>query len=615
MRRLHLYFVLSAFVSLSVAFGQTGPGGVGTSANNVLWLKADVGTSTTTPGASVSTWNDMSGNGINVSQTLPAQQPVFQSNVINGIPAVQFDNNSAAGQNDKMLGPDSPLLDNTAGYTFFTVSRPQNIACNSIVSKRVDVGVHQSFMLFYYTSNLFHVDIQSNNDRFASATPFSNNNNYLIDLVYDGTLPAASRSKLYVGEALNKVSYETSSFVPDNNSFLAIGTTHPEDPRPFAGYISEVVIYREALNKASRIIVNNYLSAKYDIALTANDKYAGDNAANGDYDMQVAGIGTDTIQPAGTLGSNTAFAPSSTGGFGLAQVSGFQAGDYILAGHRMPVNSAIATDVAGLTGTAVCRWNRNWYVDVTNFGANMVVDATFDMSDGGVSPAIAIPANYKLLYRAGQTGAWTVLATANSISGDQVIFSGVALTTDGYYTIGSINCFSSPLPVVLTAFDAEPADRAVDLEWTTATENNSAFFNIFRSSDSQSWQHLQSVPAAGSSLAPLYYSWTDASPSNGVSYYRLELEDLDGSLQDLGIRSVSYNGDENLLIYPNPADDMLYLSNGSRAIGEIVLADQQGRVVYSASESGSGHSIDLRALKSGIYFLKTSAGTFPVARN
>src|SRR5690606_4653171 len=97
---------------------QTGPAGVGSPSNNVLWLKADAATSSTVNNTPISFWNDQSGNGIDVTQTVSAQQPSFATNVMNGMPGVQFDNVNGNSVNDKMLGPDSPLIDNTAGYTF-----------------------------------------------------------------------------------------------------------------------------------------------------------------------------------------------------------------------------------------------------------------------------------------------------------------------------------------------------------------------------------------------------------------------------------------------------------------------------------------------------------------
>ncbi len=562
-------------------FSQTGPAGVGTSANNVFWLKADVGPSSTVNATPISYWNDQSGNGINVSQTVTAQQPSFATNVINGFPAIQFDNVNGAGLNDKMLGPDSPILDNTSGYTFFTVSRPQNFGdAHVIVSKRTTVSVDQSFMLFYYTSNKFHVDIQTTNDRYASNTVYSVNNNYLIDVVYDGTLPAASRSKTYNEQSLDITSSETSTLVPDNASPIIIGTTDASDPRPYGGYMSEVIIYRQALTDAPKIIVDNYLSAKYNIALSANDKYAGDNPANGNYDREVAGIGKENT------GSNPSFSASISGGLTISSNSGLNNSDYALAGHASLANYQTTVDVGGMTGLANARWLRIWYIDVTNTGQNINADIEFDMSDGGVgNPALSIASNYVLLYRPGQSGNWTETATGSSIVGDRVIFSGYTLVDDGYYTIGTKNYLVSPLPITLLNFDAIKNDNKVDISWSTASEQNNDHFTVQRSKDAITFEDVTTIKGATNSSSIINYNETDYNPYNGLSYYRLKQTDLNGSVKYFNMVPVNYGFEQSkgINIFPNPSSGNINinLSGLENQEAVIVVRDITGKEYFS----------------------------------
>lgn len=57
-----------------------------------VWLKADVGTSTTTNGTKLTQWNDQSGNGKDHKQTDTNYQPIFKTNGgFNNYPAVTFD--------------------------------------------------------------------------------------------------------------------------------------------------------------------------------------------------------------------------------------------------------------------------------------------------------------------------------------------------------------------------------------------------------------------------------------------------------------------------------------------------------------------------------------------
>jgi len=565
--------------SLSVA-AQTGPAGVGATASNCFWVKADAGTSSTVNATAISSWNDQSGNGNNLTQSTTNQQPLYSSNIINGFPAIQFDNVSTT--NDKMVGPDSPTLDNTSGYTFFMVSRPQNVdgAARVIVSKRTTVAVDQSFMQFYYTSNNFYTDIQTNNDRYASTSTFAANNNYLIDQLYDGTLAAASRCKTYIAGTLDKTSTETNASVPDNASPIVVGSTDATDPRPFGGYIAEIIIYRKACIDPERIIVDNYLSSKYNISLTANDKYAGDTGGNGNYDFFVAGVGKDAT------GSSPSFSASTCAGMGISTTgTGFDNGDYILAGNASATNNQQFTDVGGMTGTYNSRWTRIWYIDITNTSANIEVNIEFDMSDGGLGSVTLGPAaNYVLLYRAGQTGNWTELATSSSVVGDRVQFTGYTLVNDGYYTIGSKNYNLSPLPIELLNFNAVKNNNKVDINWQTISETQNDYFTVERSKDGINFETVSIVKGSSDSKNIIDYSETDFTPYNGISYYRLKQTDINGKFTYSKMVAVNYHFAEfGLEVFPNPSfgDFKINLSGIENQEVLVVVKDVTGKEYYS----------------------------------
>lgn len=71
-------------------YSQTGPGGVGSSTNNVLWLKSgDI--SSLVDGDNISNWADVSGNINDVSQPTSALTPIYKTGVLNGFPAVRFE--------------------------------------------------------------------------------------------------------------------------------------------------------------------------------------------------------------------------------------------------------------------------------------------------------------------------------------------------------------------------------------------------------------------------------------------------------------------------------------------------------------------------------------------
>ncbi len=597
-------------ITAKCAFSQSGPAGVGSSVTNVLWLRADKGTSTTTSGNSISYWNDQSGNAINVSQSTAAQRPLFRTNIMNGNPAIEFDNNSTAGQNDFLTAPDNILLDSTAGYTFFTVTRMKNLdnsSARSILSKRTTIDIDEAFMLFYYTNNYFYTDIDGLGDRYNTGSPaFGNNTNYIIDVAYNGTLSAANRSKTYEGETLRKTSSESSAFVANKVSPLLIGSTHVGDARSFGGYMAEIIMYRTVLSDASRIIINNYLSAKYDVALSANDKYAGDSNANGDYDFNVAGIGKESS------GSNISFDESTTAGIKIAVNSGLDNGDYILAGHNVVQNSQLVWDVGGMTGINNARFLRIWYLDITNTSTSINVNISFDMSDAGMNPVMGNVSDYVLLYRATQTGNWTEIKTADAISGDKVLFNNMTITNDGYYTLGTHNYINTPLPVELTLFNAALEKDKVAIQWQTASEINNDYFVTEKSNDGEHFIPIHEIKGAGNSTSTLNYHDLDANPFQDVSYYRLKQVDYNGAVEYSPVVTIrNYSIESSLSIYPNPlVSDELHinfeLAENTTAALRIGAAD--GRNVYQSQIAGNSYNKGMETINHhflpGIYIVE-----------
>ena len=91
---------------------------------------------------------------------------------------------------------------------------------------------------------------------------------------------------------------------------------------------------------------------------------------------------------------------------------------------------------------------------------------------------------------------------------------------------------ASPLPVVLVSFTARAQGGGdVALAWRTASEKNSARFEVERSTNGTAFARIGKVPAAGRSSAPRSYAWTDRTvPAQAaLLYYRLRQVDTDSA--------------------------------------------------------------------------------------
>ena len=104
----------------------------------------------------------------------------------------------------------------------------------------------------------------------------------------------------------------------------------------------------------------------------------------------------------------------------------------------------------------------------------------------------------------------------------------------------------SILPVSLSAFEAKLNNNRVDLGWTTTAETNNDYFTIERSANGSEFTSLGIVDGRGNSANANHYSFVDASPLPGVSYYRLSQTNFDGNKTYLGTKTNTNNGGKEL---------------------------------------------------------------------
>ncbi|MBO2007712.1 beta strand repeat-containing protein [Hymenobacter negativus] len=151
---------------------------------------------------------------------------------------------------------------------------------------------------------------------------------------------------------------------------------------------------------------------------------------------------------------------------------------------------------------------------------------------------------------------------------------------------------AAPLPVELSAFTATAeGTSAVHLAWTTASEKNSAYFEVERSTDGEQFAPIGTVAAAGSSSTAHAYKLLDAKLPAGVAllYYRLRQTDSDGTFAYSPVRTVALTGvGAGLALYPNPAPGGAATLAGALPGAVVTVHDALGRSVTSALTDASG---------------------------
>src|SRR5690606_2725898 len=77
-------------------------------------------------------------------------------------------------------------------------------------------------------------------------------------------------------------------------------------------------------------------------------------------------------------------------------------------------------------------------------------------------------------------------------------------------------------------FNAYLMEDRVNLSWITQREINNEYFMIERSKDRLNYRTIDTLEAAGNSMATIHYSVTDKKPLSGWAYYRLKQIDYNG---------------------------------------------------------------------------------------
>ena len=176
-------------------------------------------------------------------------------------------------------------------------------------------------------------------------------------------------------------------------------------------------------------------------------------------------------------------------------------------------------------------------------------------------------------------------------------------------TRGMLNAGQTLLPVVLTKLGAEAKGDAARVYWQTTAEENSDYFIIEHSTDGRYFNQIGKVKASGSSQVLVDYQFMDYKPSVGINYYRLKQQDYDGTINDYGIVSVSFDqiGKETLLVFPNPVDKQATITWQGEA-ETLKLSDANGRllrtIVLDEYADGGRQSMDMGNLPRGAYYLR-----------
>lgn len=434
--------------------GHTGPGGVGDDSTNMIWFRADRGVlnnsdAEASDGEAVKTWMDQSGNSNDVMQTTGIQQSLLADAVINGRPVLRFD-----GNNDYMNAELSSL---SAPLTLLAVGRfTASGADDHLMSMGDEVNPAKTVSISRESDDRYYA-FTDNAKWYGPA--LSDDTPYLI---HAGHNIGAPRHELFLnGTAQSPADYST-SVITDGS--LCLGASRSLG-NFLGGDIAEFIIYRQRLNDAQKIIVENFLAAKYGIAI-AGDRYEWESA----HGYDVAGIGQVDI-------NNRHTEAQSDATLSIGNPTDLDDGEFVLFGHDNGDISSWTTTERPNDDPNLQRIAREWRVDISGGDPGLL---TLTLNDSLLPDQIPGYNNYILW--TDTDGDFSSGATAVPIAkvDGEFVANTVALSDGIYITVAAV------MPVVGFGADSSAGPESLanpDVEVRLNYAVNEEVSVVFRAID------------------------------------------------------------------------------------------------------------------------------------
>ncbi len=447
-----LFWIFLSLVASTAAQAQIGPGGVGNpdgsggQPKNVIWLDASTLTGLS-DGDNVPSWIDRSGNAFVFSASSPGTNSdntdpnlpsfVLSEPTLNNLPVVRFD-----GGNSERLVLNAFTAMPTNEITTIIVTRESETgtgiesAGSALVSYAV-AGSSNEYLILNRSNGVLKTFVNGNEKGSGDLTGGFK--------IFSSRWRRSSRQLVHrLNGNIESTATNSSNSSMTAGGTLALGGEQDAVDGDYAidqdldGDIAEIILFNGYINDAQAVIIENYLSAKYGVAISSLDAYTSVT-----YIYDVSGIGKTGADAHATAGSVGLYLQA-------ASTPSLNDGDFVMMGHGNGGREVSASDLSGTSPTVTDRWERDWYVEktsATTVGSNIYLE--FDFPEGVVNGGLPQDiSGYKLLYRSGSSGNYSVAATTNvsKVGGDRIRFELTeGQLTNGYYTIGTSDNANSPI--------------------------------------------------------------------------------------------------------------------------------------------------------------------------
>lgn len=187
------------------------------------------------------------------------------------------------------------------------------------------------------------------------------------------------------------------------------------------------------------------------------------------------------------------------------------------------------------------------------------------------------------------------------------------------YTIPVVQPAASTLPVKMINFSGSINNKSISLNWQTAQEVNSSYFEVQRSNTGTNFEPIATFTAQGFSNVTTSYTASDELflYTEATVFYRLKMIDIDGRFTYSAVLSFKVNGTltTTISVFPNPFRDNIStrLLSDQNGVVKIKITSLDGRMLSNSNKMVSkGQNIlpvtEVQNLPAGTYIMSVILG-------
>jgi|GEM_PF-1988572 len=204
-----------------------------------------------------------------------------------------------------------------------------------------------------------------------------------------------------------------------------------------------------------------------------------------------------------------------------------------------------------------------------------------------------------------------VVSIMNSAQASDTTWTYTNMGNNEHYAEFTVSSFSGggagftgnnqPLPVTVTSFTAMAHNYNALIDWNTALENEIAGYEIQRSEDGKYFSSVYNVAAQNKNGSAYHYTDVDAGKRASLLYYRIKIQEANGSYRFTEIAPVRFVHWEAIVtLFPNPAKERLTVQ-GVQEYHELKVTDLNGKVILIRKITGNTEILELHQWAAGAY--------------